>query len=157
MSNKKTTPPLRGTPSPKGWQAKPDGVVPKLRFPEFQDAGEWDKTQLSNIAEVLQGFGFPEKHQGKTGGEYPFYKVSDISNSLQKGEYFITEAVNYVDRNTLKALKAKPTPVGTTIFAKIGEAIRSNRRTITTIPCLIDNNLAGIKRLAGRSLDLFVY
>ncbi len=40
MSNK-TTPPLRGTPPAEGWQAKPDGVVPKLRFPGFREAGEW--------------------------------------------------------------------------------------------------------------------
>lgn len=48
----KTTPPLRGAPpkegnpapnSPplEGWQAKPDGVVPVLRFPEFRDTEEW--------------------------------------------------------------------------------------------------------------------
>lgn len=56
MSNK-TTPPLRGTPpeegnnspSPKGWQAKPDGVVPKLRFPEFLEAGEWEKGKIGDL------------------------------------------------------------------------------------------------------------
>ncbi len=61
MSNKKTTPPLRGTPpkeendspSPKGWQAKPDGVVPRLRFPEFRDAGEWEEKQLRKIAKSV--------------------------------------------------------------------------------------------------------
>ena len=65
MSNKKTTPPLRGTPpkegnhspSPKGWQAKPDGVVPRLRFPEFQDAGEWVVKKLDEIADLYKGNG----------------------------------------------------------------------------------------------------
>jgi type I restriction enzyme S subunit len=54
MSHKKTTPPQRGTPpaegndspSPKGWRAKPDGVVPTLRFPEFREAGEWAAEEL---------------------------------------------------------------------------------------------------------------
>ena len=63
MSNKKTTPPLRGTPpkegndspSLKGWQAKPDGVVPKLRFPEFRDAGEWEKKRLDDFATIVRG------------------------------------------------------------------------------------------------------
>jgi type I restriction enzyme S subunit len=56
-----TTPPLRGTPpaegknspSPKGWQAQPDGVVPQLRFPEFRDAGEWDSDELGNVADFV--------------------------------------------------------------------------------------------------------
>ena len=63
MSNKKTTPPLRGTPpkegnhspSLKGWQAKPDGVVPMLRFPEFRDAGEWDEKRLDDFATIVRG------------------------------------------------------------------------------------------------------
>jgi type I restriction enzyme, S subunit len=53
-SRAKTTPPLRGTPpeegndspSVKGWQAKPDGVVPKLRFPEFRGAKAWKPISL---------------------------------------------------------------------------------------------------------------
>jgi type I restriction enzyme S subunit len=58
-----TTPPLRGTPpaegnnspSPKGCQAKPDGVVPKLRFPEFREAGEWEAKLLGAVCEMQAG------------------------------------------------------------------------------------------------------
>ena len=132
-------------------------VQPKLRFPEFQDAGDWRERTLGEIAEILQGYGFPEKYQGKTEGEYPFYKVSDISNSLQKGEYFITDSVNRIDRDTLKLLKAKLIPVGSTIFAKIGEAIRLNRRAVTTLPCLVNNNVAALKGIEGEAIDPFVY
>jgi type I restriction enzyme, S subunit len=132
-------------------------VKPKLCFPKFKDAPEWEEAKFGDIAEILQGYGFPEKYQGKSEGEYPFYKVSDISNSLQNGKIFINEANNYIDAKVIKELKAKVIPIGTTIFAKIGEAIRSNRRTITTKLCLIDNNVAGIKRIEGKSLDFFVY
>ena len=45
----------------------------------------------------------------------------------------------------------------TTIFAKIGEAIRLNRRVMTTEPCLIDNNVAGLKRIKSETIDLFIY
>jgi type I restriction enzyme S subunit len=132
-------------------------TLPKLRFPEFQSAPEWEEKTLGKISNTLQGYGFPEKHQGVTEGIYPFYKVSDISNSLHRGENFIKQAVNYIDETTLKTLKAKLLPVGTTIFAKIGEAIRLNRRVITTVPCLIDNNVAGLKRIEGQATDLFLY
>jgi type I restriction enzyme S subunit len=136
---------------------KQSGLQPKLRFPEFRDKGDWDVKPLGKIAEVLQGFGFPEKHQGKTEGKYPFYKVSDISNSLQKGEHLIKESANYIYDDTLKTLKAKLIPVGSTVFAKIGEAIRSNRRAVTSVPCLIDNNVAALKGKKGETIDSFVY
>jgi type I restriction enzyme S subunit len=130
---------------------------PRLRFPEFQNTGDWNDGKIENIATVLQGYGFPERHQGQTSGDYPFYKVSDISRSLVTGDVFIKESANYVNEDLLKELRAKPIPEGTTIFAKIGEAIRSNKRVVTTAPCLIDNNAAGLKRIDGKATDLFIY
>ena len=57
------TPPQEGNAYPKdgaqnsppleGWQAQPDGVVPRLRFPEFRDKGEWDADELGEIAEFV--------------------------------------------------------------------------------------------------------
>jgi len=132
-------------------------LTPKLRFPEFRDADGWREGRIADIADVLQGYGFPESYQGQTAGEYPFYKVSDISNTLAIGKVFIKGAANHITEGVMKKLKAKPIPEGTTIFAKIGEAIRSNRRAITTKPCLIDNNVAGVKRVEGKSTDLFMY
>jgi restriction endonuclease S subunit len=130
---------------------------PRLRFPEFQNTGEWAEGRLADIATVLQGYGFPERHQGQTSGDYPFYKVSDISRSFASGKVLIEESANYINEGLLKELRAKPIPEGTTIFAKIGEAIRSNKRAITTVPCLIDNNAAGVKRIKGKATDLFIY
>jgi len=130
---------------------------PRLRFPEFQNAGEWSEGCIADIGTVLQGYGFPERHQGLKNGDYPFYKVSDISKSLAAGKVFIEESVNYINESLLKELRAKPIPEGTTVFAKIGEAIRSNKRAITTVPCLIDNNAAGVKRIKGKATDFFIY
>lgn len=132
-------------------------LLPKLRFPEFRDAGEWSKGRIADIGIVLQGYGFPEKHQGLKNGDYPFYKVSDISKSLLAGKVFIEESANYINEGLLEKLRAKPIPEGTTIFAKIGEAIRSNKRVITTARCLIDNNLVGVKRRKGKAIDFFIY
>ena len=130
---------------------------PSLRFPEFEGSGEWDEGTISDIGTVLQGYGFPERYQGQESGDFPFYKVSDISRSLGAGKTFIEEAANYVNENQLKELRAKPIPAGTTVFAKIGEAIRTNKRAITTVPCLIDNNAAGVKSIRGKATDFFIY
>lgn len=131
--------------------------VPKLRFPEFWEAGEWEEKPLGEICEVFQGHGFPEKIQGKKQGDYPFYKVSDISNALLTGSYFISVSANYIDKNELASIRAKTIPIGTTIFAKIGEAIRSNRRAMTTCECVIDNNTAGMKAINNKANDIFVF
>ena len=130
---------------------------PRRRLLEFQNTGEWREGRLADIATVFQGYGFPERHQGQKSGDYPFYKVSDISRSLASGKVLIEESANYINESLLKELRAKPMPEGTTIFAKIGEAIRSNKRVITTVPCLIDNNAAGVKRIKGKATDLFIY
>lgn len=130
---------------------------PRLRFPEFEGTGDWEEGILSDIGTVLQGYGFPERYQGQQSGDFPFYKVSDISRSLAAGKTFIEEAANYVKENQLNELRAKLIPAGTTVFAKIGEAIRSNKRAITTVPCLIDNNAAGVKAIRGRAANFFIY
>lgn len=57
--------------------------IPTLRFPGF--VGEWEEKTISDIAYVLQGFGFPDKYQGQTTGDLPFCKVGDISAAVDKG------------------------------------------------------------------------
>ena len=130
---------------------------PHLRFPEFRNAPDWTPGEARDIVEVLQGYGFPERLQGNTAGEFPFYKVSDISACVGAGGIFLSGANNHIDANVLAELRAKPMPVGATVFAKIGEAIRSNKRAMTARPCLVDNNAAGVKAIDGRADDCFVY
>lgn len=117
--------------------------VPELRFPGF--TGEWEEKKLGEIGTVIQGYGFPDKYQGQKKGDLPFCKVGDISAAVDRGKITINSAANYVNYSLLPTLHAQPIPVGSTIFAKIGEAIRSNKRIITGVPCLIDNNAAAIK------------
>jgi type I restriction enzyme S subunit len=136
---------------------KPSQLVPGLRFPEFQGAPDWMAGRCRDIARVLPGYGFPDKFQGKKKGQYPFYKVSDISRAIEAGRKYISEANNYVESDVLDEIRAKPVPARTIIFAKIGEAIRSNRRVITTKPAVIDNNTAGVKAMEAKSSDEFLF
>lgn len=129
---------------------------PRLRFPDFCKE-DWVEGRCSDIADVLQGYGFPERHQGKGEGEFPFCKVSDISKAVEQGRRFIDCANNWVDESILHELRAKPIPAGTTVFAKIGEAIRLNRRVMTAIPALIDNNTAGVKAINDKVSDEFLF
>ncbi|WP_275849836.1 restriction endonuclease subunit S [Extensimonas sp. H3M7-6] len=132
-------------------------TLPRLRFPEFREAGEWESKPLGKVCAVLQGYGFPEALQGRNHGKYPFCKVSDVSRAVAENGGLLTTAVNYVDEDDLSTLKAKCVPMGATVFAKIGEALRLNRRAFVQKECLIDNNVVGLKAIYGIADDHFVY
>jgi len=132
-------------------------TVPRLRFPEFREADEWSERPLVEVCHVLQGYGFPEVLQGRGEGKYPFCKVSDISRAVAERGGLLDAATNYVGDDDLLKLRAKPIPKGATVFAKIGEALRLNRRAYVQKECLIDNNATGLKAIDGVADDYFVY
>ncbi len=54
-------------------------LIPRLRFPEFRDAGEWRKTQLGALGEFTGG-GTPSKSKDSFWkGSIPWVSSSDIS------------------------------------------------------------------------------
>jgi len=132
-------------------------LVPKLRFPEFREAGEWEVKQLGKVCNVLQGYGFPTTMQGEGDGKYPFCKVSDISRAVAENGGLLVSAANYIGDDELSKLRAKLIPIGATVFAKIGEALRLNRRAFVQKKCLIDNNAVGLKAIHGDTDDYFIY
>ena len=132
-------------------------TIPRLRFSEFHEAAEWDERTLGDICDVMQGYGFPEAMQGRATGDYAFCKVSDISRAVNDNGGILGDAANYIDRADLKKIRAKLVPAGSTVFAKIGEALRLNRRAIAKFDCIIDNNAAGLKAKSGILDDYFLY
>ena len=100
---------------------------------------------ISEFCKIYTGTGFPIEFQGKKNGKYPFYKVSDISVNNTQQKIFLDNANNYIDEFDLSILKGNLIPAGTIVFAKIGEALKLNKRAITSCECLIDNNVIGIK------------
>lgn len=107
---------------------------------------------LGESCEFYSGTGFPNEYQGHLAGDYPFYKVGDISRNVQDGNKWLKNCDNYIDQDVAEKIRGTIVPEGTVVFAKIGEALRLNRRAITSVECLIDNNAMGIR--PGESLDL---
>lgn len=105
----------------------------------------WVLTEIIKIGEVLSGSGFPKKYQGSVTGNYPFFKVGDISRNVKIGETYIEESENRIDENIRRTIKAKILPKNSVVFAKIGEALKLNRRGILNQDSVIDNNVIGIK------------
>ena len=133
------------------------GLVPRLRFPEFLEAGEWKTQKIGDVCYILQGYGFPEVLQGRSDGAFPFCKVSDISVAVNQCGGLLGKAANYISPEDMQELGAKLVPKGSTVFAKIGEALRLNRRAITTRECLIDNNAVALKGKPKEVSDYFLY
>jgi len=52
-------------------------AVPKLRFPEFKDKGEWDRKILKKIFYIFQGFAFSSKDSVTEGARW--LKIADVS------------------------------------------------------------------------------
>ena len=99
---------------------------------------------LGDVCLFYSGTGFPVQYQGKTSGELPFYKVGDITNNVVSGNTRLSMCSNYVSRQVAKELNGSILPANTIVFAKIGEALKLNRRAITNCDCLVDNNVMGI-------------
>ena len=101
--------------------------------------------RLGDVCTFYSGTGFPNIYQGKADGKYPFYKVGDISRNVLSGNRELKICENYIDDDTATKIKGTLLPPQTVVFAKIGEALRLNRRAITSRDCLVDNNAMGIK------------
>ncbi|MRH77717.1 hypothetical protein GH984_03275 [Spiribacter sp. C176] len=102
----------------------------------------WRMIPFADFCEIKAGVGFPVKFQGRTEGDFPFYKVSDMNSS--GNEQFMSVANHYVTEADLPVLKAKPYPDGAVIFPKIGAAIRTNKKRRLTKDSLIDNNVMAL-------------
>ena len=99
---------------------------------------------LADVVDIVSGFGFPKELQSKPKGDLPFFKVGDISIAWNSGQKNLTQAQHYLDQAEASSIRAKAFPKGTVVFAKIGEAIRLNRRAILGQPSIVDNNVMGL-------------
>ena len=67
-------------------------TVPKLRFPEFEDSGEWVEKKFSEIADFASG-GTPSKNQAKYwGGGIPWISAASMHDIfIEKSDRYITK------------------------------------------------------------------
>jgi type I restriction enzyme S subunit len=117
----------------------------------------WEIASVALLCNIFQGYGFPKNIQGSSLGQYPFFKVGDISRNVKSGNKYLVNCENYIDQVTLEKLKAKLCPINTIVFAKIGEGLKLNRRAIMKQPGLVDNNVIGLKAVDRYFSDLFLF
>lgn len=64
-------------------------TLPKLRFPEFRDKGEWRNEQLGNIGKVSMCKRIM-KHETSESGDIPFYKIGTFG---KKADAYISKEI----------------------------------------------------------------
>jgi type I restriction enzyme S subunit len=121
---------------------------PLGRIPE-----EWEVIRLGEVGEVVNGFSFPIKYQGREFGNLPFIKVNDLNKSPK----YIISSDNYIDQITTEFLKVKIFPPDTIVFPKIGMAVYQNKYRILKTFATFDNNIAGVLPKNYSSNFLFYY
>jgi len=125
----------------------------------------WTWLPLGHVGIWATGCGFPKQYQGEAEGEFLFCKVSDMN--LPGNEIEIRTTLNTIGAEVMKKIRARPNPVGTVIFPKIGGAIATHKRRLIVKPTIIDNNCSGIQPIGltdnrwlwylMRSIDLTKY
>jgi type I restriction enzyme S subunit len=128
----------------------------------------WTTVPLGDVADLQAGAGFPPSMQGRLEGELPLAKVGDISRAVRAGGYALIAPLHHITKAEAAELRARIFPAGSTVFAKIGEAISQNYRLLTDREAAFDNNVMGAIPRAGRidarylfrflqTLDLYAY
>lgn len=121
---------------PKNKKTQP--ILPREEWP-YDVPKNWIWTHWGTCGKFVAGSGFPKEYQGRTEYPIPFYKVGSLKNADHNG--YLNDISNTIDENIRINLKSALIPKDSIIFAKIGEAIRLNRRRLNPIPCCIDNNM----------------
>ena len=121
----------RGVP---GWHEK---------FVEIKRLGQvpesWSVYTLGDFAVSRQGYTFKPKYQGQKQGKWMYSKVSDMEKA--GNELYILRTANYIDDDVLEEIKAKPFEAETTIFPRVGAALRTNKKRLLKVPSLVDDNI----------------
>lgn len=116
----------------------------------------WQLSSLGEIGNVQSGVGFPNEYQGLVSGDYPVYKVGDVSRGVTRHGGLLNSANNYVSAEVAQHLRGHVFAKGSTLFAKIGEALKLNRRGFVVSPGLADNNVMGYTASPGID-NRFIY
>jgi len=101
-------------------------IVPKLRFPEFKDAEDWEKMQLGELGEIITGKTPSTQNRDLWGGDILFITPTDI---VEDNKY-----QTITQRKISKQVKTKILPIGSILYtciASIGKITITTKESIT--------------------------
>ena len=125
---------------------QPGETVPRLRFPEFEDAPEWEEKKLGNLVAIVSGKS-PSQYALFAQGDCAFVKVEDLNNCSK----YQVDAREYC--NNIRDV----VPSGSILFPKRGAAIENNKIRITASEILIDTNLMALTPCNTATTEFIYY
>lgn len=90
-------------------------TVPRLRFPEFSEAGDWEESTIGKVFETTSGGTPSRSNLNYWNGSIPWVTTSLVNFSV------ITEADEFISQDGLENSSAKLLPVGTVLVAMYGQ------------------------------------
>lgn len=113
-------------------------TVPRLRFPEFRKAGEWNIDLLGNVFETTSG-GTPSRSVKEYwGGSIPWITTSLVNFGV------ITEADESITEEGMKNSSAKLLPKGTVLIAMYGQGKTRGQSALLGIEAATNQACAAI-------------
>lgn len=99
----------------------------------------WPISRLFDVAKCQGGSAFSPSLQGRTSGEIPFLKVSDMNSMENRWEIRVSN--NYVTKKDASRINGTAKPKGSVIFPKVGAAIHTNKKRFLGNDAYVDNNV----------------
>jgi type I restriction enzyme S subunit len=122
-------------------------LIPKLRFPEFEKAGEWEERRLGEVGEIITGNTPSTQETNNYGGKRLFVSPADIED-----QRYITRS-----KTTLTELgfsKTRKIKAGSILFVCIGSTI--GKIAQNKIECATNQQINSLVPNAAYSSD-FIY
>lgn len=124
-----------------------EGVTqPRLRFPQFQDAGDWECVTLADVAQISSG-STPLRSNAEffDGGIIPWVKTTDLNNA------FISQTEECI---TPKA-RARVNPIGSVLVAMYGGFNQIGRTGCLSVPAATNQALSVLVLDKKRALPAY--
>jgi len=90
-------------------------TLPKLRFPEFRDAGEWENKKLSSLIQLISGLHLSPDQYSNSGTTPYFTGPSDFTNEIQTVSKWTEESTSIARENDI-LITVKGSGVGEIFF-----------------------------------------
>ena len=116
---------------------------------------DWTLGKLADFGVFRSGNGFPLFFQGHQSGNYPFFKVSDLSG--KGNELFMKNANHYISEDVRRRLRATRFQPRSIVFAHIGAAIFLERKRLLSQESCLDNNMMAFTLTDNHACPKFFY
>lgn len=109
---------------------------------------------IGDIAEVSQGRGLPKETQGKVSGDYSWFKIADMTSSVNMFGY--VEAETRMSSKQITELKGRLAIAGSVVFPRVGAAVLTEKKRILEKDAALDENHIILTPLPGVPPELLL-